>query len=95
MSQHNQDNNITAALSYISILSVIIYILRKDSEYIAFHAKQGMVIFGLSLIGTFPLLGWPIFALALVLMAVGATKAYKGEKYKMPVISEFASKIDF
>jgi len=95
MSQDNKDNNITAALSYISILSVIIYILKKDNEYIAFHSKQGMVIFGLSLVGMIPFLGWPIWIISVILMVIGATKAYKGEKYKIPVISEFAEKINF
>ena len=89
------DSNLMAALSYISILSVILYITKKDDQYIQFHSKQGIVIFALSVIGLFPVLGWPIMVIAIVLMVVGATKAYVGEKYEMPIISGFASKVNF
>ena len=64
-----------------------------------FHAKQGMVIFGISIIGmlSIPLfgLGFLINTLTLVLVIIGAIKAYQGEKYKFPVISDLAEKINF
>ncbi len=93
------DSNILAALSYISIVSIVMYVIKKDDAYVMFHAKQGMVIFALSIIGTFTIplfgLGFLINLLTLVLVIVGAIKAYQGEKYKFPVISDLAEKINF
>ena len=39
-----------ASLSYISILFIVPLIVRGDNEYIKFHAKQGMVLFGAELV---------------------------------------------
>ena len=89
------ESYLLGALSYLWILSVLFYVLKKDDSFVQFHAKQGMVIFGISLIGLFPVLGWPLELLALVLIIIGGLKAYQGEKYKIPLVSEVAQKINF
>lgn len=89
------DSNLLAALSYLWILSIIFYVLKKDDSYVQFHSRQGIVLFGLSLVGMVPFIGWPIGLIALVLIVIGALKAYQGEKYKMPLISDLAEKINF
>lgn len=98
--QTNQnDSNIMAALSYISFISIIMYVLKKDDDYVVFHAKQGMVIFAFSLVGTItvPLfgLGFLISMGCFVLLVIGAVKAYQGQRYKFPVIFDLAQKINF
>lgn len=93
------DSNIFGALSYLWILSVVFYITNKDDTYVVFHAKQGMVLFALSLIVLIPIVVWflsiPVYLIVLVASLVGAIKAYQGEKYKLPVISDIAEKINF
>jgi len=39
------DTKLFAAISYLSILFVIPWIVRKDHPYVAFHIKQGMALF--------------------------------------------------
>ena len=94
-----EDQKLLAALSYLCIVSIVMYVLKKDNEYIKFHAKQGIVIFALSLISVIPVVGWflaPFISIAaLILIIIGAIKAYQGEKYKLPVISSLAEKINF
>ena len=49
----SSDSKLLAAVSYLWICSVIIYLVKKDDEYVKFHAKQGVVIFAISVIGFF------------------------------------------
>lgn len=89
------DTRVLAALSYISILSVVMYVLKKEDEYIKFHARQGMVLFVASFIWVIPVFGWIIGLGVFVLMVIGALKAYMGERFRIPVVSDLAEKIDF
>lgn len=98
-SKTSDDSKIFAALSYAWILSVIFYVIKKDDSYVQFHAKQGIVLFGLHLVSVVLFFLGPISFLiglaAFVLMVVGALKAYTGEKYKIPYVYKFAEKINF
>lgn len=94
-------------LSYFGIFSLIPYLTVKDSDYIRWHSKQGLtmtaVMFGLAiaamLLGWIPVVGW-IFALLvpfaqlglLVIDIVAMVKAFGGERWKIPVIGNFAEK---
>ena|SRR3990167_1533559 len=89
------NKNVIAALSYLWILSVVIFVLKKDDAFVKFHAQQGMVLFALSIVGVVPVIGWPIGLVAFVLVVIGALKAYQGEKFRIPVIADIAAKIDF
>lgn len=89
------ETRILAALSYLSIVSVVMYVLKKDDEYIRFHARQGMVLFAASLLWIVPIVGWIVGMVAFVLALIGALKAYMGEKFKIPVVGDLAEKISF
>jgi uncharacterized membrane protein len=81
------------ALSYVWILSVVMLIIKKDDEFVKFHAKQGLILFIASFIGVVPVIGWAIWLVVVVLDIVGFIKALSGERYKMPVIGDIAGKI--
>ena len=89
------ERNLLGAVSYLWILSIVMYVLKKDDEFVLFHAKQGIVIFIMSIIGFIPVVGWPFGLLAFVLVVIGFVKAYQGEKYKFPIISDIAAQIKF
>ena len=95
------DDNLMGAISYIGIIAVVMLLVKKDSEYVQFHAKQGTVLFIgeviLGLLGSFIWvlffiwgLVWLVFLLASI---VGFIKALSGEKYKLPVVGDLADKI--
>ena len=44
-----QEEKTMALLSYIGLLFLIPMLARKDSKFAQFHAKQGMVLFGLDI----------------------------------------------
>ena len=88
-----QDNKLVAVLSYVWILFLIPLLLKKDSKFCQFHAKQGLVIFIISLISWFPILGWLIGMAVLLVSVIGIIKAYSGEYWKIPYIYEWSEKI--
>lgn len=96
--------NTAAALSYVlGILSgVVFWAVRKDDEFVRFHAIQSIGLCSIWLIGwillmIIPFLGWvllPFWALLMfVFWLVSIVKAYQGEKFKLPMIGDFIQKL--
>ncbi|MBN1263637.1 MAG: DUF4870 domain-containing protein [Candidatus Pacebacteria bacterium] len=90
--------NTTAALSYaLGWATGILFLILEKDAYVRFHAMQSILVFGaLTIIAIFPFLGWlltPILGIvSFVLWLVLIYKAYQGEKFKLPVIGDFAEK---
>lgn len=88
------DENLMAALSYLWILSVVILFVKKDSDYIKFHAKQGLVLFLTSVVLWFvPVLGWMFQLVVVIGVVVGFIKALTGERFPLPLVADLARKI--
>ena len=93
--QLSNDSKLFAALSYLWLLSVVMLVLKKDDEFVKFHAKQGTVIFVVSIILWFiPIIGWLLQIAVLIAVVIGFLKAYSGERFKLPVIGDLADKIN-
>ncbi|MEM2874063.1 MAG: DUF4870 domain-containing protein [Candidatus Nanoarchaeia archaeon] len=97
------DENVAAALSYLlGVISGLVFLLaEKKNAFVRFHAAQSIVTFLslaiLSIIfGLVPFAGVAFSALlsivALVLWVVLMYKAYKGEKYKLPIVGDMVEK---
>ncbi len=95
------DENIEGLLCYVLgfITGILFLILEKDNKFVRFHAMQSiatfLIIFVISMvIGFIPVIGWllsPLIGLvALILWLLLMFKAYKGEKYKLPIAGDFA-----
>ena len=100
------DENIEAALSYLLgfLTGILFFVLEKDSKFVKFHAMQSIAVFvalyvinfvlgivlAITIVGLmlFPL----IYLIELILWILLMYKAYKGEKYKLPVVGDFAEK---
>ena len=95
------DDNLVAAISYLWILSIIILLVKKDSDYVKFHARQGVVLFAASVIisiaNFIPLvmfISWIGSLIILVAVVVGFIQAMGGKRYKLPVVGDLAEKIN-
>jgi len=92
-----ESSRLVAALSYIWILFLIPLLLKRDSKFAQFHAKQGLVLFVIELIATLimwiPLVGWLLFVIIIILAVAGVIRAYNGEWWKMPYIYNWSEKI--
>ena len=96
------DDNLIAAVSYLWILSIIILVVKKDSDYVKFHARQGCVLFAASVVlwiaGFALFFLWPIIWLVdlviFVAVVVGFIQALGGKRYKLPLVGDLAEKIN-
>jgi uncharacterized membrane protein len=93
-----EENKIVAALSYLNILFLIPLFLKRDSKFAQFHAKQGLVMFVVFLVGWvvfwIPIFGWLLWLALVVADIVAIIKALQGRYWEIPVIGEWAKKIN-
>jgi len=97
-------DKIMLVLAYFGIFSLIPYLTVKDSEYVRWHAKQGLVLCGASfawgivgfLLNFIPFLGWCLYFCGfigiMVVAVMGIVKAFEPKRWKIPVISGLAEK---
>ena len=96
------DNKAIAAIGYIGVLCLIPLLLKKDSKFAQFHARQGLVLFIAEIVVSFvniiPLLGQIVwFGASLVFFVVsiiGLIKALRGEQWKIPFLHEYTKLIN-
>lgn len=96
------DDNLMAALSYVSVLAVVMLLVKKDSDYVKFHAKQGVVLFAGEVIYWFVsyftwflfFIWWIVGLVLLIVSIIGFIKALSGERYRIPVVADLADKIN-
>jgi len=93
--------NIEGLLCYVLgfITGIVFLVLEKENKFVRFHAMQSVVtflaLFVVSMvIGMIPFIG-PIISilitpLGLILWLLLMYKAFKGEKFKLPVVGNFA-----
>lgn len=100
-SSTGMEENIAALLCYLFgvITGIIFFVLEKDSEFVKFHAMQSMITFGAIFIlhiglSFVPILGHSVSALlslvSFVLWVICMFKAFKGERFKLPVVGDLA-----
>ena len=96
-----------AALSYVFVLCFVPLLLAKDSVFVQFHAKQGLVLFIVevvvmilaSILVFIPILGWManliMYAFVVIMSIVGFVRALQGKKWEMPLLGSYAKKLKF
>lgn len=93
-----EENKVIAALSYLWILCLVPLFLKRNSEFAQAHAKQGLVLFIIEIVGSLvfwiPLIGWLLWLIVVVIAILGFARALQGEYWHMPVIGDLAKKIN-
>lgn len=88
-----EKNKDIAAFSYIWIMSVVVYIARRDSAFVRFHALQAMILFALSIpIWFVPYIGRYLELLILASAVIGFMAAVQGEWKVLPGMGKFVAK---
>lgn len=86
-----RENKDIAAFSYVWIMSVIIYALKKDSKFIRYHSKQATLLFVLSiLVAMIPYLGRYLVFLVVAGMLLGFVHAAQGHYADVPFVGKLA-----
>ena len=98
-----EQDKIQLVLAYLGCLCLVPFLTVKDSPFVAWHAKQGLVLFGaevavgvlgmlLSSLGGGCMAG--IVNLALLVVSVLAIiRALKGERWRLPLLADLAEKL--
>ncbi len=87
-------NKAVAALSYVWILFLVPLLLKRKSEFSQFHAKQGMILFLISLLTIIPILGQILFFVLLIISVISIVKVINGEWWKIPFVYEWSIKFN-
>jgi uncharacterized membrane protein len=95
--------NVAGLLCYVVgwVTGLIFLIMEKENQFVRFHAMQSIAVFGAITVADIilrfiPIIGWIIAwligILAFVLWIILMLKAYRGQKYKLPWVGDFAEK---
>ena len=91
--QSDETGKVLAGLSYFSVLFVLPYLFRKDDEFATYHAKQGMGLFVVGIIGDIVGkmfgVGWFVTIARIFLALTGVGNAINGKKKPLPYIGEW------
>lgn len=92
------ENKYVAMLSYLGVLFLVPLLLKKESAFSQFHAKQGLIIaIGWLIGGGFfwiPLVGWGAMLILLVVNIVALVKTYDGESWEIPLVKDAVKKLN-
>ena len=97
------EQNVEGLLCYLFtwVTGLIFLLIEKENKFVRFHAIQSIatfvVFFVVYIVFIFiPFIGWLIdilLGLAMfILWILLMYKAYKGEKFKLPIVGDFAEK---
>jgi uncharacterized membrane protein len=92
-----EDHRIMATLSYISILFLVPMFGARKSRFAQEHAKQGLLLFIVWIIGSLvfwiPLFGWLAMFAVFCANLIAIVKCLNGEFWEIPVLGYLRSKI--
>ncbi len=92
------ENKYVAMLSYLGILCLVPLLVKKESPFAQFHARQGLVIAIAWVIGWVffwvPLFGQLAALVLFVVNVVALIKTYAGEAWEIPVVTDVAKKLN-
>ncbi len=100
------EENLAGVLCYVLfwVSGIVFLLLEKENKFVRFHAWQSIATFLPLMIIIWivqwffwvPFIGgtilWLLGVLWLILWLVLMFKAYQGEKYKLPIVGDFAEK---
>jgi uncharacterized membrane protein len=98
------DENVAGALTYVLgwITGAAFLLIEPTNSFVRFHARQSLILFGgLSIAWfvavTIPIVGWFFAFFVIPYLSVGLWlllmyKAYKGDRFKLPWVGDFAER---
>ncbi|MFA7253359.1 MAG: hypothetical protein WC107_02285 [Patescibacteria group bacterium] len=93
-----EENKALAALSYIWILFLVPLLLKRDSTFAQYHAKQGLILFLVwTIIGFIfwlPIIGWLLGLGVIILFVIGMINALTGKMQPLPIIGKYAERMN-
>ena len=104
MPAKKEEKNLNTGMAVIAYILFFVPLLTEDKNdpFVKFHVKQGIVLFIAAILnmifGMVPVIGWllsPLVAIGLlVLVIIGILNAVNGKEKPLPVIGQYAEKIN-
>jgi len=92
--KYNEENKLMAILACIPVVGLILLFVEKDDDFVRYMGAQYTIIGAIQLVSTIIYVLLPFVGLAVfVLVVVGMVKTSKGERFDIPMISEWALKL--
>lgn len=92
-----EQNKKIATLSYVFILFLMPLLLKHNSKYAQFHAKQGLALFVVELvvfvISWIPFIGQVLVLAMFVISIIGIIKTLNGEWWEIPFIYDWSQRV--
>ncbi len=95
----SEEGRMAAVLAYIPFLCFIPLLNMKDNKEARFHARQGVMLFIIELVGALFLIDGissfvfkVVLILAFALSVAGIIFALQGKNYRLPIIGDLADK---
>ncbi len=94
----NEANKVMAIVACIPIVGLILLFVEKDDNFVRYMGAQYAILGAVQMVISFiPIIGWAISSilalLVFVLIIMGMVKASQGERFDIPMISEWALKL--
>ena len=97
----NSNSRLVATLAYLggAISGVVVLVIEKNDPFVRFHAMQSTVLFLGVLVVNLVVISLPVVGLVVSVPFVVAVvaiwvlmmvKAFRGERYKLPYVGDFA-----
>lgn len=88
---------ILAGCSYLGVLFLIPLLFDQGDEFVRFHVRQGIALFGLEVVASFGFLnetiGSALMLVIIVISLAAAIRTFNGKKWLLPVIGHYAQRI--
>lgn len=102
MTKPTAEQMVFGILSYLGLLVLIPLLVKKDDEFVHFHAKQGVIMLiiwvAVWVVAFIPIMGWIISTLGFVVLSIisliAIVKVLMGKKWEIPVVSTYADKLN-
>ena len=91
----NEANKVMAILACIPLIGLILFFVEKEDKFVRYMGAQFVILGVVSIVlAVIPVIGWLLAGPVMwVLIIVGMVKASKGERFDLPVVSEWALKL--
>jgi len=94
-----EQDKVHLVLAYIGLLCLIPLLTVKDSPFVQWHAKQGLVLslvgFGsmfLGVLGPLAYLNCLLWPAMFVMAIMGIVKAMQGQRWRIPLVADLSEK---
>lgn len=98
MAKLTNEEMVFAIIGIIPLIGLISLFLKKDSMFVQFYAKQGVIFLIAWVINTvitwvLPPLGWIISLFLSIIVIIAIVKIAQGELWKIPYVYNFSKSI--